>query len=280
MADSLSEPLIEKSDEDWEEPTKQTRRWPRGYILSLILHLLTICLLPVAYFTGYHRGSAVLPRLPTHGELLSLWRFTRSAADLRTVVSGNGYGLKLQKLDDEFFVEDDVNKKFQGLPRPELDDAWDGLLEHMNIRVHPDEAQRSNFTSIELNDGSGDVAGLPTVFHSLHCLKTLRRTLFPESYPDDWEIFKPPFPGGIGEHVDHCLENLRQSIMCQGDLSLYRYKWLPTQDMPKPLAHMDHVCVDWDHLMEWAAERSFSIHDGLLTNPHRGTWQPHEHGTA
>lgn len=41
----------------------------------------------------------------------------------------------------------------------------------MNIRVHPNEARQSpNFSSIELNDGSGDMMGMPTVFHGLHCL--------------------------------------------------------------------------------------------------------------
>lgn len=58
--------------------------------------------------------------------------------------------------------------------------------------------------------------------------------------------------------------------MCQGDMSLYSYKWLPTQDMPKPLTQMDHVCIDWDKMMDWAAERSFSLYDGLLTSPYSG----------
>ena len=48
------------------------------------------------------------------------------------------------------------------------------LFEDMNIRVHPDEAAQSpNFTSIQLNDGTGDFHGMPTVFHSLHCLVSL-----------------------------------------------------------------------------------------------------------
>lgn len=76
----------------------------------------------------------------------------------------------------------------------------------MNIRVQPEEARQSNFTSVELNDGSGDLFGMPAVFHSLHCLKTLRRIQFPESYPDSWERYKPPFPGGINDHVDHCID--------------------------------------------------------------------------
>lgn len=41
----------------------------------------------------------------------------------------------------------------------------------MNIRIHPNEAQQAdNFSSIELNDGTGDQMAMLTVFHSLHCL--------------------------------------------------------------------------------------------------------------
>ena len=45
----------------------------------------------------------------------------------------------------------------------------------MNVRVHPDEArQSSNFSSVQLNDGTGDLHGMPTVFHGLHCLVSPR----------------------------------------------------------------------------------------------------------
>jgi hypothetical protein len=38
------------------------------------------------------------------------------------------------------------------------------------MRVHPDEAKAAGFESVEIADGSGDVYGLPVVFHNLHCL--------------------------------------------------------------------------------------------------------------
>lgn len=122
------------------------------------------------------------------------------------MVSQDGYKLELQKLDDDFDIHNPANERYKGLPRPELDEAWNDLINHMNIRVHPQEVRNANFTSVELNDGSGDLFGMPTVFHSLHCLKTLRRIQFPESYPEDWERYKPDFPGGINDHVDHCID--------------------------------------------------------------------------
>lgn len=49
----------------------------------------------------------------------------------------------------------------------------------MNIRVHPEEArQMPGFSSIELNDGTGDMAAVPTVFHNIHCLVRLLQDFF------------------------------------------------------------------------------------------------------
>ena len=60
--------------------------------------------------------------------------------------------------------------------------------------------------------------------------------------------------------------SIRQALMCHGDLSLYSFMWRDNQEQPKPLALMDHMCVDWDNLLNWATERSFSLYGGLLTN--------------
>lgn len=110
-------------------------------------------------------------------------------------ITKNGYKLRLQLLDDAFEVKDKENLKFKGRPRKELHEAWGGLLARMislyllvhgsvsnrkrcitdmNVRIRPDEVQKSpGFTSIEINDGSGDLAAFPTVFHSIHCLVSL-----------------------------------------------------------------------------------------------------------
>lgn len=58
--------------------------------------------------------------------------------------------------------------------------------------------------------------------------------------------------------------------MCQGDLSLYTYEWLPGREKPMPIAQMDHLCVNWNNLMDWATKRSFALDDKLLTNPGSG----------
>ncbi|KAG4440786.1 hypothetical protein IFR05_003714 [Cadophora sp. M221] len=76
---------------------------------------------------------------------------------------------------------------------------------HVHMRIHPDEAKAAGFKSVEIVDGSGDVYGLPVVFHNLHCLYALRRAMFPNVYIDDFDS-RPPGPNQINVHVDHCFD--------------------------------------------------------------------------
>ena len=80
----------------------------------------------------------------------------------------------------------------------------------------------------------------------------------------------PGHPSLSETRVINTFPSLRQAIMCQGDMSLYTYKWLPEQDEPKVITGMQHICVDFNKIMEWAKERSFSIYDGLRQSPYRG----------
>lgn len=53
-------------------------------------------------------------------------------------------------------------------------------------------------------------------------------------------------------------------------MSLYTYRWLPEQDEPDIIAGMQHMCVDFDRVMGWAADRSFSLNELLLQSPYQG----------
>lgn len=63
-------------------------------------------------------------------------------------------------------------------------------------------------------------------------------------------------------HADHCLESLRQAVMCSADVSVYTLKWTPhsrykpSVEVPQPRA-----CVDWEALHEWMSGRAASLDD-------------------
>ncbi|OOF96698.1 hypothetical protein ASPCADRAFT_206876 [Aspergillus carbonarius ITEM 5010] len=84
------------------------------------------------------------------------------------------------------------------------------------------------------------------VFHQLHCLKIMRKT-FHEAW-DDQDMSIPP------EHIEHCLDSLRQDLMCKAD------------DTPMPSLQLLNgggegqlmQCKNFDQLVAWtqAPERN------------------------
>ena len=69
--------------------------------------------------------------------------------------------------------------------------------------------------------------------------------------------------------LDHCVELIRQSIMCNPDTSLTTFEWLSSS--PKPVLRIDpyeRKCVDWEAFMKGILPRVVSSRevDGLV-NP-------------
>lgn len=66
--------------------------------------------------------------------------------------------------------------RFAGPPTPEIDAAWDALLEPVNLRVSENELQRAGQSSVALLEGGGYLAWLQS-FHEIHCIVSLRAYL-------------------------------------------------------------------------------------------------------
>lgn len=115
----------------------------------------------------------------------------------------------------------------------------------------------ANHSLVEIMDGTGDHFASLSVFHELHCLKTLRQYQFPTYYPDIWDMFKPGPDEMIGEHIDHCFDLLRQSAMCHADMTLLPTEWWDEEEVPQIVVHAPHVCANWNQLSSWAVEHSF-----------------------
>ncbi|KAH8882053.1 hypothetical protein GQ53DRAFT_666530, partial [Thozetella sp. PMI_491] len=149
-------------------------------------------------------------------------------------------------------------KKFMGKPRPELDEAWRELLRGTMIRYNEEELlHANNATSIKLKDG-GFAGGLG-VSHSLHCLQFL--------HPEYYNKHEAQDRAGQYEHVDHCVESLRQQVLCLVDTNLYTLRWTShSRSKPSPWLPQPQVCVNWDYLHQWMKKRAVS-HDELVPPP-------------
>ncbi|PWY83790.1 hypothetical protein BO94DRAFT_468662, partial [Aspergillus sclerotioniger CBS 115572] len=124
---------------------------------------------------------------------------------------------------------------YNGPPRPELEEAWDKLMNNTNIRVTQDqlgEEFAAQDSIVELNDGSGYYVTV-SAYHGLHCVQRLHHYIYAEHYYpglDEFETFM--LRRHAGKYDGH-----RQ-------------------------------CVVWEKIEQWMAEHSFDPHEpGLLVHP-------------
>lgn len=80
----------------------------------------------------------------------------------------------------------------------------------------------------------------------------IRKGLWPQRYkPED-------HMGGQGmsllsaKHLDHCIDQLRQSIMCASDLSVNWVYWDEPMKMHLAARDVRHSCRNFDRVAEWA----------------------------
>ncbi|KAI0886730.1 uncharacterized protein GGS22DRAFT_199093 [Annulohypoxylon maeteangense] len=164
---------------------------------------------------------------------------------------------------------------YQGPPSPEVDMAWKELLQYSNIRVSGEDLRKVNKTSIPMPGENDSYWVELSVVHELHCIKRLRQYWFNDYY----------FPNITEEehrlnwlHNDHCLEILRQSVMCHADVSMITMAWTSTSVFPAADFQNVHECTNWDILYEWQKERSVDLmQPGLLVHPELGVPFPEGH---
>ncbi|KAM0803856.1 hypothetical protein BDR22DRAFT_800779, partial [Usnea florida] len=140
---------------------------------------------------------------------------------------------------------------FAGPPRPELDAAWHKLLKSIHtignerLRVIP-----LLLTPIEtdvlirLTDRSRYAASLEAD-HDLHCLVNIRHFIYRETYLPNItqaDLEKQTFC------IEHCLEHLRELVMCRGDVPLIAFLYRGGKKTAKLLA--GHEYVDWNACSE------------------------------
>jgi len=70
--------------------------------------------------------------------------------------------------------------------------------------------------------------------------------------------------------TEHCLNHLRKSAICHGDVGIVTYKW--GQGSRKPYAAAtSHQCIDFDALTDWTNNRTIDMFKpGFLVHPTLG----------
>ncbi|KAF4624107.1 hypothetical protein G7Y89_g14064 [Cudoniella acicularis] len=155
-----------------------------------------------------------------------------------------------------FNAELRIDSPFVGPPSPEVDKAWSDLLYYKNVRVSGDDLRRINKTSIPVPGEEDSYWAALSMMHELHCVKRLRQFIYQEYY---FATLTEEEKRLNTLHTDHCLEILRQGVICRGDIALVPMKW--EADNVKPVADFSvpHKCANWDSIIEWSKPRWLDI---------------------
>ncbi|KAK0609411.1 hypothetical protein B0T14DRAFT_608188 [Immersiella caudata] len=234
--------------------SSQKQPWFRSLRCLLCLHMIVVACYTALFFAalGY------LSRRQTHDPPAIINTLAQPAIRLTSKV---------------FDVNPDVAEssawRYAGPPGYQLDQAWNELLNHSMIRLTQDEMRElgREAEGVRLTDSSGYLGQL-TVYHNLHCVQRLHRFIhldyyFPNITDTEYKL--------LHLHNVHCLDLLRQAVMCQGDASLMTMKWGTTDPVPLANSESPHQCVDWSALDGWSESRYVNVYEpGLVVHPTLG----------
>ncbi|KAJ6451914.1 hypothetical protein C8R45DRAFT_848091, partial [Mycena sanguinolenta] len=148
-------------------------------------------------------------------------------------------------------------------PSPKLDAAWDELYNFGVSQIPKSQARLlPNKTHPIPGDESNYILELD-VFHNLHCLNMIRKSLHSDYYSEHLMELA---------HLDHCVDWIRQSLMCAGDTSVVVWQWDPEQKITTFQGSVAHTCRNFEKLREWGKrhkiktpyENSVRIEDDIV----------------
>ncbi|KAF2210011.1 hypothetical protein CERZMDRAFT_13606, partial [Cercospora zeae-maydis SCOH1-5] len=181
-----------------------------------------------------------------------------AARDAVEVVRTRFVGAPMFDDQGEPYLDEENQSKYAGKPSDSIDEAWDELIHDRYFLISDEEANEAWGPDYILNyrtpdkstEKGGYLAGLE-VFHTLHCLNVLRMQLYANYYHGSSN------DTGRAEqyHLDHCIDMIRQTIQCFGDLSPVPHRWWPGLGKPFIYPTQMHTCRNFTKIRAWASQR-------------------------
>lgn len=153
-----------------------------------------------------------------------------------------------------------VPHEFSALPSDEIDEKWEkisfakgGLMRLSKGDVHRINA--SEYAAEYTEEMGGGYMGAFEVFHGLHCLNMLRQASYMDHYLPKKKEWRDD-PETLRFHLDHCIDMLRQKLMCEPDLGMVTYVWTKGFKQVFPDFNVIHKCRPYSKVLDWAEEHS------------------------
>ncbi|OAA39064.1 hypothetical protein NOR_06324 [Metarhizium rileyi] len=161
--------------------------------------------------------------------------------------------------------------KYRGPPTLDLERAWNDLWYYHLIRVDSAGVAALNQTHvgrhaevIGSDPANPEYGATLEVFHQLHCLNMLRQYSWPlDKFDKSWGDLYPSMlvdPVKARTHVDHCIETLRLTLMCAGDITPVLF----VHDEDSPLGvradfNIYHKCRSFDSIVDYVKENGVEL---------------------
>lgn len=176
------------------------------------------------------------------------------------------FGDALQFPTVQFDVDAWLFSNYTGPPSHASDKAWASLQEVRGIQISPSQASLLNHAEEGLFARNGTLATILGVQHNLHCIRILRQTLYPTYYYPDHNTDADQ--GARAHHAGHCLEAIRQSVMCTPDLIPRAVRWADNERLDVAvIPSVTMQCLSWDSLRQRMRGMTYDLKDLWDANP-------------
>ncbi|KAI1909231.1 hypothetical protein LOZ12_005688 [Ophidiomyces ophidiicola] len=158
----------------------------------------------------------------------------------------------------------ETTNMYKGVPGPGLDNAWSQLFDVGPLLVTTEELKKIRKTSVEVPSRPGHHLAKLAVFHQLHCLDKIRRYV----HNDHYNMTDEGQSVSIIDHVDHCIDIIRQVIMCRADTTLITFNHGSGPFSPvEPDFDATHTCQNFAEVHTWAKKKEINMTEEAIKNP-------------
>ncbi|KAL2063651.1 hypothetical protein VTL71DRAFT_5456 [Oculimacula yallundae] len=154
----------------------------------------------------------------------------------------------------EQFHETSMTSPFQGRPNKTSEEAWHHMLSVGIVSITEEENSRLPFKTAPNFFKENEYVVELNIFHQLQCLYGLRQQLYNSRHLDwknneavtFWEF-----------HMNHCIEHLRETLMCNADITPQRFDWDEASRNYILDRHQQFpICKNWADIWNWAEGRN------------------------
>ncbi|KAM6476508.1 hypothetical protein HDV62DRAFT_384328 [Trichoderma sp. SZMC 28011] len=237
-----------------EEIHLRSSRWTQSLPFQALPWILTLVFMAIS-FSQYE-----LRDKPCQSKEYSLLRptdFKSASSEIELeIVTFTGAPVFMEN--GTFHVPNPGKTTYTGPPSPEIDNAWEEITAGRYFRITAEEAIEAfgSASDVYWNDKVGGYMAGIDMFHALHCLNRLRQSFWPDYYP-------PSTHPNTVIHQEHCIDHIRQMLMCSGDMTLIPTEWTDYLGRNYVNSDVPHTCRNFAKLRDWVVSR----HNGSTMVP-------------